>query len=152
MFTVCPKCALTLVVTAADLRVAQGYVRCGRCSNVFNALNALSDERQPDTKPAAPPRTSDTQSNRVALHDEEDGDEDEQDEEQDIEEQHPEEIADQDNKAPYEEVFEAPKTEEKAPEEVPEESLEFDPASTSVEMVFVTPKPGSEEATGTFEA
>ena len=47
MFTVCPKCALTLVVTAADLRVAQGYVRCGRCSNVFNALARLSDDRQP---------------------------------------------------------------------------------------------------------
>jgi predicted Zn finger-like uncharacterized protein len=46
MFTVCPKCALTLVVTAADLRVAQGYVRCGRCSSVFNALARLSDERQ----------------------------------------------------------------------------------------------------------
>lgn len=46
MFTVCPKCALTLVVTAADLRVAQGYVRCGRCSNVFNAIAALSDDRQ----------------------------------------------------------------------------------------------------------
>ena len=49
MFTVCPKCALTLVVTAADLRVAQGYVRCGRCLNVFNALARLSEER-----PAAP--------------------------------------------------------------------------------------------------
>jgi predicted Zn finger-like uncharacterized protein len=46
MFTVCPKCALTLVVTAADLKVAQGYVRCGRCSNVFNAIAALSDDRQ----------------------------------------------------------------------------------------------------------
>ena len=46
MFTVCPKCALTLVVTAADLRVAQGYVRCGRCSSVFNALAQLSDDRQ----------------------------------------------------------------------------------------------------------
>src|ERR1700758_2174804 len=45
MFTVCPKCALTLVVTAADLRVAQGYVRCGRCSSVFNALARLTDER-----------------------------------------------------------------------------------------------------------
>ncbi|MGH8276405.1 MAG: MJ0042-type zinc finger domain-containing protein, partial [Steroidobacteraceae bacterium] len=42
MFTVCPKCALTLVVTAADLRVAQGYVRCGRCSSVFNALAQLT--------------------------------------------------------------------------------------------------------------
>jgi predicted Zn finger-like uncharacterized protein len=45
MFTVCPKCALTLVVTAADLRVAQGYVRCGRCLNVFNALPRLSEDR-----------------------------------------------------------------------------------------------------------
>src|SRR5580693_877649 len=45
MFTICPKCALTLVVTAADLRVAQGYVRCGRCSSVFNALAQLTDER-----------------------------------------------------------------------------------------------------------
>ena len=45
MFTVCPKCALTLVVTAADLRVAQGYVRCGRCLNVFNALARLTEER-----------------------------------------------------------------------------------------------------------
>ena len=44
MFTVCPKCALTLVVTAADLRVAQGYVRCGRCSNVFNAIVGLSED------------------------------------------------------------------------------------------------------------
>lgn len=46
MFTTCPKCSLKLVVTAADLRVAQGYVRCGRCSNVFNALAGLSDEQQ----------------------------------------------------------------------------------------------------------
>lgn len=46
MFTVCPKCSLKLVVTAADLRAAQGYVRCGRCSNVFNALVGLTDEQQ----------------------------------------------------------------------------------------------------------
>jgi predicted Zn finger-like uncharacterized protein len=46
MFTVCPKCALTLTVTAADLRIAQGFVRCGQCTNVFNALLVLSDERQ----------------------------------------------------------------------------------------------------------
>jgi predicted Zn finger-like uncharacterized protein len=44
MFTVCPKCALTLAVTAVDLRVGQGYVRCGRCSNVFNALLTLSED------------------------------------------------------------------------------------------------------------
>lgn len=61
MFTVCPKCALTLVVTAGDLRVAQGYVRCGRCSNVFNALARLSEDRNAgaavgaDLSPAATP-------------------------------------------------------------------------------------------------
>jgi predicted Zn finger-like uncharacterized protein len=44
MFTVCPKCTLTLAVTATDLRTGQGYVRCGRCLNVFNALLALSEE------------------------------------------------------------------------------------------------------------
>src|SRR5580704_4623026 len=57
MFTVCPKCALTLVVTAEDLRVAQGYVRCGRCSSVFNALARLAEERaapEESVAPAAP--------------------------------------------------------------------------------------------------
>lgn len=44
MYTVCPKCALPLAVTAADLRAGQGYVRCGRCANVFNALLRLGDE------------------------------------------------------------------------------------------------------------
>lgn len=44
MFTVCPKCGLTLAITARDLRAAQGHVRCGRCQNVFNALESLTDE------------------------------------------------------------------------------------------------------------
>lgn len=57
MFTVCPKCALTLAVTAADLRVGQGYVRCGRCASVFNALVALHDEAQRDE--ADPSATTD---------------------------------------------------------------------------------------------
>lgn len=51
MFTVCPKCTLTLAVTAADLRTGQGYVRCGRCLNVFNALLALSEEPASDGAP-----------------------------------------------------------------------------------------------------
>lgn len=59
MFTVCPKCALTLAVTAADLRVGQGYVRCGRCSNVFNALLTLSeDATRPLATDGAAPRTA----------------------------------------------------------------------------------------------
>ncbi|HEX4377647.1 MAG TPA: DUF3426 domain-containing protein [Steroidobacteraceae bacterium] len=43
MFTVCPRCTLTLAVTAEDLRAGQGYVRCGRCLNVFNALLSLTE-------------------------------------------------------------------------------------------------------------
>jgi predicted Zn finger-like uncharacterized protein len=61
MFTVCPKCALTLVVTAADLRVAQGYVRCGRCSSVFNALAQLSDERGGARSAEPPPPEPETE-------------------------------------------------------------------------------------------
>src|ERR1700691_2157141 len=68
MFTVCPKCALTLTVTAADLRVAQGFVRCGQCTNVFNALIALSDERQPQT---ATPQEVDSEVATAAAEEEE---------------------------------------------------------------------------------
>lgn len=58
MYTVCPKCALTLAVTAADLRAGQGYVRCGRCANVFNALLALSEESVLAAMEPAPYRDS----------------------------------------------------------------------------------------------
>ena len=65
MFTVCPRCALPLAVTAADLRAGQGYVRCGRCANVFNALLALSEESgtaaatpAPASAPASAPEFS----------------------------------------------------------------------------------------------
>ncbi len=59
VFTVCPKCALTLAVTAADLRVGQGYVRCGRCASVFNALAGLHEEQRPaDAGPAVDRRAA----------------------------------------------------------------------------------------------
>ena len=54
MFTVCSKCNLRLTVTATDLRAAQGYVRCGRCHNVFNALAALADDPARTTEQPAP--------------------------------------------------------------------------------------------------
>src|SRR6188768_3397806 len=44
MFTTCPNCRLHLAVTAGDLRVGQGYVRCGRCDKVFNALLSLVED------------------------------------------------------------------------------------------------------------
>ena len=67
MFTLCPKCALTLVVTAADLRVAQGYVRCGRCLNVFNALSRLSEERPTATPEWPPDAAADTPPEQAAA-------------------------------------------------------------------------------------
>lgn len=62
MLTACPKCNLMLVVTAADLRAAQGHVRCGRCRSVFNALESLAESptdplTDPLTEPT-PPRAS----------------------------------------------------------------------------------------------
>jgi predicted Zn finger-like uncharacterized protein len=44
MFTTCPACRSNLAVNAADLRIGQGYVRCGRCDRVFNALMTLSED------------------------------------------------------------------------------------------------------------
>jgi len=133
MFTVCPKCALTLVVTAADLRVAQGYVRCGRCSNVFNALARLSDERQaaagaadtPAPEPeaaAAPEQHADISPLEEALAGREEG--------------------------------AAPELPPTADEPVSEDALEFDPESTDVGAVFVQPPPNPKwtAATGSFKA
>jgi predicted Zn finger-like uncharacterized protein len=52
MVTVCPNCRQHLAVTAADLRVGQGFVRCGRCDKVFNALLTLAEDAAP-TAPEA---------------------------------------------------------------------------------------------------
>src|SRR3569833_218551 len=140
MFTVCPKCALTLVVTAAELRVAQGYVRCGRCSNVFNALSRLSEDRQagaqtaggpavqpqPAPEPAPPPKTTAPQRTDATSR------------------------------------SKALQTPPPAPEpmrygddtEIPEEDLEFNPDATDINKVFVEPPPSPKftAATGTFKA
>ncbi len=54
MFTTCPACRMNLAVTVADLRIGQGYVRCGRCERVFNALMSLG--RGPGPRGAIRPR------------------------------------------------------------------------------------------------
>jgi predicted Zn finger-like uncharacterized protein len=58
VITICPQCQLSLAVSAADLRIAQGHVRCGRCASVFNALVSLYDTEAdvlaPPTTEAAP--------------------------------------------------------------------------------------------------
>jgi predicted Zn finger-like uncharacterized protein len=129
MFTVCPKCALTLVVTAADLRVAQGYVRCGRCSSVFNALARLTEERGGASLPAAEAvaalERAAAQAEGAAAP--------------------AEELV-----APIEAAL-RPLAEEESP---PDEALEFNPATTDVNSVFVQPTPDPQwtAATGSFKA
>lgn len=51
MVTTCPNCRQALAVTAADLRVGQGYVRCGRCDKVFNALLTLAEDMPAPREP-----------------------------------------------------------------------------------------------------
>ena len=135
MFTVCPKCALTLVVTAEDLRVAQGYVRCGRCSSVFNALARLAEEQQapeasvepaPRSPAASPPR-----------------------------EQTPPHSPPPASRAPAQApAANAPPPSVTDEDAIPEDALEFNPAKTDVSSVFVEPPPNPQwtAATGTFKA
>jgi predicted Zn finger-like uncharacterized protein len=49
MFTTCNECGTVFRVSSAELRVAEGQVRCGHCSATFNALVTLTDEAPPTT-------------------------------------------------------------------------------------------------------
>jgi predicted Zn finger-like uncharacterized protein len=144
MFTVCPKCALTLTVTAADLRTAQGFVRCGQCTNVFNALLALSDERQQTTsvqaavvvEPPAQEEESVEEDSVYAeeIHEEENHEEGLHEDLAPAELEHEESVSDEDNS-------------------VEQTSLEFNPAAADVAEIFVEPETiSSDEVTGTYEA
>lgn len=59
MITICPQCQLSLAVSASDLRIAHGQVRCGRCASVFNALISLyeteSEAAVPEPATLPPP-------------------------------------------------------------------------------------------------
>jgi predicted Zn finger-like uncharacterized protein len=139
MFTVCPKCALTLVVTAADLRVAQGYVRCGRCSSVFNALAQLTDDRSAtaagdSAASAEEPPAEEAESASPAAADEE------------SRPSAPVAAADEQRKrsAPPAAADD---------ESFPEYTLEFNPETTDAASLFVVAAPSPEwtAATGSFK-
>jgi len=140
MFTVCPKCALTLTVTAADLRVAQGFVRCGQCTNVFNALLGLSDERQPTAvvpvqeavPEPAPPAEVSPGADDVPPRD--DAQEESTPADEDVV------LADED----------APIADDASVEQT---SLEFNPDAADVSEIFVEPDTIADDAvTGTYES
>lgn len=50
--TLCPECGTTFRVTPEQLKAKQGRVRCGKCQNVFNAIETLHDA--PTAPPAIP--------------------------------------------------------------------------------------------------
>ncbi len=157
MFTVCPKCALTLVVTTEDLRIAQGYVRCGRCSSVFNALARLAEDRGTSEEsvgpaPAAPagsPPSNQTPPQTPPPAN-----------------APPQSVTDEDAipeealefnpaKIDVSSVFVVEALPSVTNEDaIPEDALEFDPAKTDVSSVFVEPPPNPQwtAATGTFKA
>jgi len=160
MFTVCPKCALTLVVTTEDLRVAQGYVRCGRCSSVFNALARLAEDRGTSEESAAPapaapaapaasppgahtpPQTPPPANARPPSVTDEDAIPDEA-------------LEFNPAKTDVSSVFVVESPPGVTDEDViPEDALEFDPSKTDVSSVFVEPAPNPQwtAATGTFKA
>lgn len=62
MYTNCPECGTVFRISTNELRVAEGYVRCGHCSATFNALATLSDELPPTVtlKQLTLPTESDT--------------------------------------------------------------------------------------------
>src|ERR1700730_17032617 len=167
MFTVCPKCALTLVVTAEDLRVAQGYVRCGRCSSVFNALARLAEEQQapeasvegappaPAASPPsehAPPQTPPPASPAPAQAPQANAPRPSATDEDAI----PEEALEFNPvNIDVSSLFVVERRPSVADEDViPEDALEFNPAKTDVSSVFVEPPPNPQwtAATGTFKA
>ena len=46
MITRCPACGTMFNVVADQLKVSQGWVRCGQCSDVFDASMHLQDEQE----------------------------------------------------------------------------------------------------------
>lgn len=58
----CPACGTVFRVVQDQLRVSEGWVRCGRCAEVFNAIETLVDL---DTEAAARPAPRAPRSERV---------------------------------------------------------------------------------------
>ena len=52
MKTYCPNCQTVFRITAEQLRLRAGKVRCGQCHHVFNALDRLLDDSESVVIPA----------------------------------------------------------------------------------------------------
>jgi predicted Zn finger-like uncharacterized protein len=66
--TRCTACGTVFRVVQDQLKVSEGWVRCGRCSEVFNALEGLFDlERETAPEWSAPPTPRSTGSETAAV-------------------------------------------------------------------------------------
>jgi predicted Zn finger-like uncharacterized protein len=148
LFTVCPKCTLTLVVTTVDLRAGQGYVRCGRCANVFNALIALregepasgiSDTARRRLLETAPKSIEPAPGVGVAMEPEP--------------EPEPEAEPEPEPELAAEEIVLSGDGPEAQSTENAEGSLEFDAAATDVSDIFISPYEAEHDTgSGSYEA
>ncbi|MFY9513649.1 MAG: zinc-ribbon and DUF3426 domain-containing protein [Rubrivivax sp.] len=57
----CPACGTVFRVVQDQLRVSEGWVRCGRCAEVFNAIESLVDLDADVSRAAAAPRSRSTE-------------------------------------------------------------------------------------------
>jgi predicted Zn finger-like uncharacterized protein len=57
--TRCPACQTVFRVVQDQLRVSEGWVRCGRCAEVFNALEHMVEVARPAPPAVAPPGAPD---------------------------------------------------------------------------------------------
>ena len=60
----CPSCGTVFRVVQDQLRVSEGWVRCGRCAEVFNAIDTLV-EVDADLPPRTPNRSAPPSADRV---------------------------------------------------------------------------------------
>jgi predicted Zn finger-like uncharacterized protein len=162
MFTVCPKCTLTLVVTTVDLRAGQGYVRCGRCANVFNALIALregdpsgstsdtANRRLQETAPKPPVDPALGAGVADRLPEPEPEPEPPPESEPEVEARAEPEPEAEPEAEPEQEAESIADLETESALEEP--SLEFDAAATDVSEIFISPSDEEQTGSGTFES
>jgi len=67
--TRCPACGTVFRVVSDQLKVSEGWVRCGRCSDVFNAAQRLFELEHEETAVASPPQRAAAEVHRLPVRD-----------------------------------------------------------------------------------
>lgn len=71
MHTTCPECSSVFRVTAEQLNIAHGQVRCGYCHSVFDALSSLEEDWKDKLPDTDTPSAADEQFEHVLVMDDE---------------------------------------------------------------------------------